>query len=1352
VAGTIPLRQGVGPNPSGLWADETHNRLYVLCTGELDIVDTITHRVTRVSVPLGTQVLAVDAPSGRLLLGGGGGTGPSALFLADAATGTILRRVELPAPPWRTLFLPERNMAIVALTPGRIAAVDMNTGLSVLVDAGGARPILAADVDGDKVYLSGATSRQDGQAERALSVLDIRTGAVEVVLLPAPPTAFAVHPRTHRLFILHQYQGMVTVYTPTFGIEDTITLGGEPVEIALDTGLYRVYVSDWASGRLFLLDAQRADVLTSLETFAAGYFLQPQASAHRLILAQAGTSEAALVYRDGVTPLQLPAAAGSSVIHPSTGVSYVTVPSMNALLALAPDGAEFLRWTLPDRPDAIALDAVQEKLFVSLPATGALAVVSLNTRAQDIIPPALVPSSAIANPVDGLLYVTDPLRATVHALGLEREQGMRAVSVGPYPSSLVVNSATGEVLASCADGLYSIRPNESRGVLIVPAQSPPLVGVSSKLNRIYVGLTGAPASVQVLDGAANRLLKTLNVGGSLLALSVHDETGRLITLWQSPARPGILTLSLLTGQTLEERRLEIPLPIPSGAKVAVRLDAAQGKVCIAYGSQTVRVALVDLATGEIFFSTEFSPGEEVPVPFAPFTLRFDTVASKVYLSAYGRSDLLVLDSRSAIPITVNLGAGATTMAVDAARSRVYVSLLDGTLAILDGRNNAILEKVAFGGAAHLLAADSQRQRLFACDPQSALIRVVRDPAPEPSPGPTPTAAPSGTPQVPASPWTTFASGDQVRALASDNRFIYAGTTSGGIVRWDSIDGSFRQYLAPQDGLRSNEIYGIAVDADREVWAATGRGASRYEVVGWSGPQPDAAGAPQGSVRSVTAGPDGRVWFGTEDGGLHMLQDGQWEAILPESLGLQDNWITEIGLDDLGRQWLASWQGVSVVDGGSVITYTAQNSGLPAGVVSALLVLTDGTVLAGTDTGLALFQGGAWTVFPKESGTPERITALAQTAGGGIWAASASGIHLYAAGKWTAIGNTRTAVELYVPEWSQIAARSQRWPIVFVNGKLWAVLESGLADFDGQVWTRHSTTGAAPPSNQVRVLGLGTGGALWAGFAGNAAALYDAGKWTAFTSRDQVPANANAILMDTEGRIWIAGDEGVAQYDGAKWALFRAGEAGLLRGRALALAWDPAGMLWVGTEQGLNAWRRGVWTAYTTANSGLASSRVIGLAVDGEGILWCATSGGISRHDGKEWQTFTDPSAPPTEQEIWGLALDDTGHRWFGARHALRRLAGVSWFNYRNLREAIAYDYARILNTLNNPNSLWTVDKTHGRVWIIAEGGAAAYNGREWQMYTPDNSGLASEDVRAIVADGSGAVWCATDKGISRLEP
>jgi ligand-binding sensor domain-containing protein/DNA-binding beta-propeller fold protein YncE len=1356
LAGSIPLRQGIGTNPSGLWVDEARHRLYVVCAGELDIVDTTTYRVIRVPLPLGTQVLAVDTLSGRVLLGGAGGTGPARLFLVDAETGAIVRTVELPAPPWRTLFLPERNMVVVALTPGRVAAVDMNTGLSFLVDAGGVRPILVANVDGDTVYLSGATSRRDGQNESALSVLDVRTGVVEVVDLPAPPTAFALHPRTHRLFILHQYQGKVTLYAPTFGVEGTLSLGGELTGIALAADLTQVYVSDWTGGRLLLLNAQHPEVMASVDTFTAAHFLQSQASAHRLILSQAGTSAAALIYRDGVTPLKLPAPAGSAAIHPSMGVSYVTIPSMNLVLALNPDGTEFMRWTLPDRPDAIVLDAAQARLFVSLPAVSAVAIVNLDTRMLDAIPPALVPSAAIANPADGLLYITDPLRATVHALGLERDMGTRAISVGPNPASLTLNTATGEVLTACADGLYRIRPNESRSVLIVPAHSAPLVGVSAKLNRIYVGLAGPPSSVQILDGSAYRLLKTVNVGGTLLALGVHDETGRLITLWQSPARPGTLTLSLVTGQTLEERRLEIPLSIPPGVKVAVRLDAAQGKVCIAYGSQTVRLVLVDLDTGEIRFSTEFSPVEDAPAPFAPFMLRFDTTTSKIYLTAYGRSDLLVLDSRSAISSTVDLGAGATTLTTDASRSRVYVPLLDGTLAILDGRNNTILERVAFGGAAHLLAADSQRQRVFVCDARSALVHVIRDPGPEPGPIPTPVsttaATPSGTPEGPSSPWTTFANGDQVRTLAADDRFIYAGTTGGGIVRWDPADGSFRQYLAPQDGLPSNDIYGIAVDANREVWAATARGVSRFEGIGWNAQQPEALDAPQGPVRSAAAGPDGRVWFGTEDGGLHVLQGGGWEAIPPETLGLKGSWITEIGLDSRGRQWLASWQGVSVVDGTSIITYTAQNSGLPPGVVSALLVLTDDSVLAGTDTGLARFQGGAWTVFAQESGAPARVTALAQTADGSIWTASSSGIHLYATGKWTAIGSIRTAVELYAPLWEQVAARSQQWPIVFVQGRVWAILESGLADFDGQVWKRHSTAGAAPQSNQARALGLGPDGALWAGFAGNSIALYHAERWTAFTNRDQVPANVNAILTDTDGRVWFAADDGVAQYDGTKWTLFAAGEAGLLKARALALAWDPAGTLWVGTEQGLNAWRRGTWTAYTTTNSGLASNRVFGLAVDSDGVLWCATDGGVSRYDGEDWQTFTDPSVLTTEQEIWGVAVSATGHRWFGARHAVRRLAGESWFNYRDLREAIGYDYMRILDTTNSPNGLWAVDKVHGRVWVITEEGAAAYNGREWETYTPDNSGLASENVRSIVVDGRGAVWFATDKGISRLEP
>ena len=1353
VVGTILLRQGVGSNPSDLWLDEVHHRLYVLCTDELDIVDTTTNRVSRVAIPAGVRILAVDAQHERVLLGGAGGSGPSALFVADGRTGAIVQKIDLPAPPWRTLFLPDRDLAVVALTPGRIAAVNVAEAQVAFLEAGGSRPIMAADAEAGKVYLSGAASAQGVQTEDALTVLDVRSGQVTIVPLPAPSTALAVHPRFHRLFILHQYEGSLSTYTPDGGLGATLSLGGELTEIAVDASQNSVYVVDWAGARVLLLDAGRPSAANVMDVSPGGHLATASVTARRLFLSHPEALQLTLIQRDKVAAtMSLPAPAGNVAVQPNTGVAYVAVPDARLLLALAPDGAEFLRWTLPGRPEGMALDSAQGKLFLSLPGSDALAVVDLNTRNQDVIPHALVPSAVTLNPADGLLYLAEPRGAVLYAFSPDRGQMMRSVSVGPQPQILAVNQATGELLVVCSDGLYSVAANAAQAKQIVAADAAPLVAVSAKLNRIYVGLVGPPSAVQVLDGATQHLLRTVNLSGELFYLGADEETGRVLAVWRSPAQPDNLGLSLLDGQTLEEHQVSAPLAVPSGAEVAACWDSARGKVGLAVGGRNGRVYTVDSETGAAQFVAEFRPVEDVPAVAAPFALACDSSLGKAYLGVYGRDQLLVVDSRSAISTTVALPSGVTALAVDLVRSRVYASLVDETLAILDGRSGRLVESVPLGGGAHLLLADPRRERVFASDPLGAVVRIVHDPILEPAPSPSPTPAPSGTTQAPISPWTNFANGDSVRILISDGRHVWAGTADGGIVRWSVSDGTFRQFLSPQDGLRSNQIHGLVVRSSEEVWAATGKGLGYYNGFFWATYSSRDAEQPLGPVRSLTVDQFGRAWIGTEDGGVSVFDGQRWSSFSADKLGLQGNWVTEIAVDGRGRAWLGSWMGVGVLDTSGIVTYTAQNSGLPPGVVGALLVMTDGAVWAGTDGGIAVFQSGAWTAFPTAGGAPDHVTALAQTADGILWAASPSGIHRYDGSHWKAAGTVQKAAENYASLWANLTARSQKWPIVSAGGKVWAILESGLADFDGQVWTRRSTTGASPPSNQARALALGAGGGIWAGFAGSGAARYSGGRWEVFAGRDRAGLNVNAVLSDAQGRTWFATDEGVSQYDGQRWAVYKAGEGGLLNGRALALAWDPAGTLWVGTEQGLNAWRREAWTAYTTANSGLPNNRVLALAVGADGSLWCATSGGVSRYDGKDWQTFTDPSAGATEQEIWAVALGEEGYRWFGARQGVRRLSGESWFNYRDAREAVEYDHARILNTRNNPNGLWTVDQKRGKIWMPVEGGAAAYNGREWEVYTPANSGLTSDKVRAILVDDGGAVWFATDKGISRLSP
>lgn len=1346
LAGFIPLRQGIGAHPTDMALDARHHRLYVLCAEEVDIVDTRTLRVTRVPVLRGSRILGLDADTQRLLLGGAGGSGPSELWVVDGAAGTIVRKITLSSPPWRTTLLPGYNLAVSAMPSGRAVALNLNTGFVASFGAGGMQPIMEADAEAGKVYFSGAPGPQGQETAAALSVLDARTGRVDIVPLPAEPTAFAVDERTHRLFILHQYAASMTVYSPDSGVEGTYNLGGEPVEMALDTGANTLYISDWAGGRLLVVDTRRPASLTAMDIFPSAHFLQARASARRLLVAQAGGSRAALVDRGRIIPLDLPESPGIAVIHPTSGVSYIALPGRNLLVALAPDGAEFLRWTLPARPDTVILDAQQDRLFVSLPVAGTLAVIDLTTRHQDLLPHALVPSAAVVHPSDGMVYLADAVGAMVYAFAPEREQAARAIATGPQPGGLAVNRATGEVWIACADGLYAAAQGSKNATRVVESDGVPLLGVNGTLNQIYVGLPAPSSSVQILEGTSHRLLKTLR-GDRLLALDVDEAAGMLLAVWQSPASPGMLTLSLLDGRSLEEAQVRVALPIRAGAPVAAWMDGARGVAILAYGGQVGAVALVDLTLAHVYPYAEIATPANVAGEYAALTLVGDRLGGKAVIGAYGDNRLLLLDSQSRISDVVPLQAGLASLALDESRSRVYAALLDGTVAVADGATAQVVSQVAIGGAAHRVAADPARRRVFACSAQQATVYAIHDPITEPAPEPDMSPLPTPAPTTDLAAWTTFASGDEVRVVLSDGRSVWA-ATAGGVVQWGAAGDSFRQFLAPQDGLRSNSVHDLALGTDGTLWAATGGGLSRYAGPNWATLNTGVPGVLQGDFRAVAVDSDGNTWAGTQDGTVYAV----WAKAIPQVVhSAPGQPITDIALDALGRRWIASWLGVTVLSDGGVVTYTAQNSGLPPGIVNALLVLTDSTVLAATDTGLARFQSGVWIAYPKDGGAPSGVTALAQTSDGALWASSPQGIFRYN-NAWTRAGSVRDVAVQYATLWNRELRCSKRWPMVAAGGRIWAILDTGLADFDGQIWNRRSTTGDTPPSNRARALATAPDGALWAGFAGAAPARYQAGRWTTFSAREQAPVNVNAILADPQGRMWFAADDGVALYDGQRWTKFKSGEGGLASGRALSLAWDPAGALWVGAENGVSVRRKDTWTSYAPGANGLPGGRVLSLAVDGEGILWCATNRGIARYDGKAWETFTDPAMPATAQEIWGLALGGEGMRWFGARQSIRRLMGTSWFNYRHLPEAVGYDYARILQTTNNPNPLWTVDKAHGKVWIVMEGGVAAYDGRNWELYTPGNSGLASPNVQAIVADERGAVWFATDKGISRFSP
>ncbi|MFQ5859819.1 MAG: two-component regulator propeller domain-containing protein, partial [Anaerolineae bacterium] len=136
------------------------------------------------------------------------------------------------------------------------------------------------------------------------------------------------------------------------------------------------------------------------------------------------------------------------------------------------------------------------------------------------------------------------------------------------------------------------------------------------------------------------------------------------------------------------------------------------------------------------------------------------------------------------------------------------------------------------------------------------------------------AAQRELPFPPTGRWYTYANGDDILALKLEGQVLWAGTRAGGALRWDTTDGSYVQFLKPQDGLAGNIVYDIAIDDQGQKWFATDHGLSALDD------------------------------NGTPDKG-----DDIWRTYTQQSTGgaLPSDHVTAVAVDEAGFLWIGSSQ-------------------------------------------------------------------------------------------------------------------------------------------------------------------------------------------------------------------------------------------------------------------------------------------------------------------------------------------------------------------------------------------------------------------------------------------------------------
>ncbi len=331
-------------------------------------------------------------------------------------------------------------------------------------------------------------------------------------------------------------------------------------------------------------------------------------------------------------------------------------------------------------------------------------------------------------------------------------------------------------------------------------------------------------------------------------------------------------------------------------------------------------------------------------------------------------------------------------------------------------------------------------------------------------------------------FTQFRVGDRnVKTIYADDKIMWIGT-SGGIIRYDTRDDTFKIFDA-SNGLLSSGAFYI------------------------------------GKIK-------GRVTIGTYGGGMAMLNDDgkTWKNYnIPDGVG--DSFVYQVVEAKNGDIWIATWSGVNRVRGGALDDsskwdlFTVENTqgGLPNDWVYSLAEGKDGIIWLATEGGMARFANGKWDNWNHAKGIGAPYEKVKDDITFKTDPGKASEHH---ARQKKEMGLEGVDVA-YNPNYIVALAIDR-------DGFPWAgTWGGGVSHFDGNNWKTYTTADGLPGNHIFMLHRDVVSGQIWLG-TNKGLALWQDGKFNVMTTADGLLAdNVFAMATTPDGSKWVGSYGGVA---------------------------------------------------------------------------------------------------------------------------------------------------------------------------------------------------------------------------------
>lgn len=508
---------------------------------------------------------------------------------------------------------------------------------------------------------------------------------VSSLQLFAEPQAIAVNTGTNRIYVVNYLSNNVAVIDGDANlVTASIEVGTCPVEIAVDSSANKAYVVNSVEGSISVIDCITDSVVGDLnvEGWASHVALNPDLK--RLYVAHKFGGEISVIDVQNmteVTTIQVGPSIASLAVNSITNKIYAGV--YNQIAVIDGNTHEILTETPIDYPNHIAVDSSVNKIYATT--TYGLAVLDGSTD-----------EIALVLPIDRFSLqdvAVNPNTNRVYAINVE--------------ALLVMDGQTNNLIAS-------LRSHEGSAVTVNPSTS-----------RVYVTRPNANM-ITVVNASSNILMGEIPIGENA---SRHLEVSQPRVTTEVPLFAGTANLVSPNAIAVNTQTKQVYVACEHSNNLGV-IDANTGQLIFTTGVEEGPTDLaVDSSTNTIYVSYWFTPsisiidGQTNVVTkrinledWGNQAIALDPNAKRLYVANSGHDSLSVIDTENGAEITSISDLKPYDVAVNPVTKRIYVgNSIDRTVSVIDGNNNEFIESIGINrslGASPRLDVDLIRNRIY----------------------------------------------------------------------------------------------------------------------------------------------------------------------------------------------------------------------------------------------------------------------------------------------------------------------------------------------------------------------------------------------------------------------------------------------------------------------------------------------------------------------------------------------------------------------------------------------------------------------------------------------------------------